>query len=195
MPSSVKSLDPMEFSKIFLDSEGLTIYGEFEISNYQEDTAIAEAVISNLANNLLATGFDLKQSKYVGYIVAANKAVWSQIPASSIDYANSMVNDLCGSPKGVFKGIYTIENSENVVKVYSIFSGLGLPLSRITQLKDDTKELQAKVKDKDDKRNLTLQLETGLNETVSAAQKVKDKIAAKSSIFGKFVNNTIDRRK
>lgn len=195
MPSAVKSLDPMEFSKIFLDSEGLTIYGEFSVSNYIDDTAIAEAVINNLTNNLLATGFDLKQSKYVGYIIAANKEVWSKIPASSIDYASSMVNDLCGSPKGVFKGIYTVEDPENVVKVYSIFSGLGLPASRITQLKEETKELQSKVKDKDDKRNLTLQLETGTNETVSSAQKIKDKIAAKSSGFGKFVANISDRRK
>jgi hypothetical protein len=62
MASSVKGLDPMEFSKIFLDSEGLTIYGEFDVANYQEDTAIAEAIINNLTNNLLATGFDLKQS-------------------------------------------------------------------------------------------------------------------------------------
>ena len=195
IPSSVKSLDPMEFSKILLDSEGLTIYGEFDVANYEEDTSIAEAVINNLTNNLLATGFDLKQSKYVGYIVAANKEVWSKIPASSIDYANSMINDLCGSPKGVFKGIYTVENNDNVVKVYSIFSGLGLPTSRITQLKDETKELQSKVKNKDDNRNLTLQLETGINDTVSIAQKIKDKIAAKSSGFGKFVTGVVDRRK
>lgn len=195
MPSSVKPLDPMEFSKVFLDGEGLTIYGEFSISNYTEDTAIAEAVINNLSNNLLAGGFDLKQSKYVGYIVAANKEVWSKIPSSSIDYANSMVNDLCGSPRGVFKGVYVTDYPENVIKVYSMFSGLGLPASRVEQLKKDTKELQSKVKDKDDARNLTLQLDTGTNETVSAAQKVKDKIAQKSSPFGKFVTGVVDRRK
>jgi len=194
MASSVKGLDPMEFSKIFLDSEGLTIYGEFDISNYAEDTAIAEAVISNLTNNLLATGFDLKQSKYVGYIITANKNVWSKIPASSIDYAGSMINDLCGSPKGVFKGIYSVDMDDDVVKVYSIFSGLGLPSSRIDQLKNETKELKIKVKNKDDNRNLTLNLDTG-NETVSAAQKVKDKIAIKSSVFGKFVTGVVDRRK
>lgn len=196
MPSSVKPLDPMEFSKIFLDGEGLTVYGEFSIDNYENnDTAIAEAVINNLSGNLLAAGFDLKQSKYVGYIVAANKEVWSKIPSSSIDYANSMVNDLCGSPKGVFKGVYVIDSPDNTIKVYSMFSGLGLPSSRVDQLKKDAQELQLKVKSKDETRNLTLQLDNNMNETVSAAQKVKEKIAAKSSSFGKFVVGVTDRRK
>lgn len=194
MPSSTKPLDPMEFSKVFLDGEGLTVYGEFSVENYSDDTAIAEAVINNLAGNLLAGGFDLKQSRYVGYLVVANKEVWAKIPSSSIDYANSMVNDLCGTPKGVFKGIYVIDSPENVVKVYSIFSGLGLPSSRVDQLKNEIKDLQNKVKGKDEQRNLTLHLDTGVNETVSAAQKVKDKIAAKNSTFGKFVGGVVDRR-
>ncbi len=195
MPSSTKALDPMEFSKIFIDGEGMSVYGEFVVENYTEDTAIAEAVINNLSGNLLAEGFDLKQSKYVGFIVTANKSVWDNIPASSVNYATSMINDLCGNPKGVFKGMYVIDTPDNVVKVYSMFSGLGLPSSRIEQLKNETKELQSKVKTKDDSRNLTLQLETGANETVSAAQKIKEKIAIKSSSFGKLLNGVVDRRK
>ncbi|NBW00086.1 MAG: hypothetical protein EBR67_11405, partial [Proteobacteria bacterium] len=195
MPSSTKALDPMEFSKLFIDGEGLSVYGEFTVDNYQEDTAIAEAVINNLSGNLLASGFDLKQSKYVGFMVVANKEVWSKIPASSINYASSMINDLCGNPKGVFKGMYVLDSVADTVKVYSMFSGLGLPSSRVEQLKSETKELQSKVKDKDDSRNLTLNLDTGVNETVSAAQKIKDKIAAKSSSFGKLVTGLVDRRK
>lgn len=196
MPSSVKGLDPMEFGKLFTDGEGLTVYGELTIDNFIEDTAIAEAVVNNLNSNLLAGGFDLKQSKYVGVIVAANKEVWSKIPSSSITYAMAMINDQCGTPKGVFKGIYTIETADPVVKVYSMFSGLGLPSLRVEQLKKETADLQSKNKTKDDSRNLNLQLDTGTNETVSAAQKVKEKIAAKSSAFGKLVGGVVsDRRK
>jgi len=193
-PSQMTALDSMEFSKIMINSGGLTVYGEFEVSNYTDDTAIAEAVINNLSGNLLADGFDLKQAKYVGFIVAANKEVWNKIPASSINYAGSMINDLCGAPNGVFKGMYVVDTLPDVVKVYSVFSGMGLPSSRVDQLKSEVKELQAKTKVKDDARNLTLQLDTGNNETVSAAQKIKDKIAAKSSTFGKFVSGTVDRR-
>lgn len=195
MPSSVKGLDPMEWGKLFTDGEGLTVYGELTVDNFAEDTAIAEAVVNNLNGNLLAGGFDLKQSRYVGVIIAANKETWAKIPSSSITYAMAMVNDQCGTPKGVFKGIYTVETPDPVVKVYSMFSGLGLPESRVTQLKKDAQELTQSVKGKDEQRNLSLNLDTGVNETVSAAQKVKEKIAAKSSAFGKLVGGVVDRRK
>jgi cell division GTPase FtsZ len=195
MPSSVKGLDPMEWGKLFTDGEGLTVYGELVVENFAEETAIAEAIVNNLNGNLLAGGFDLKQSRYVGVIIAANKEVWSKIPSSSITYAMAMVNDQCGNPKGVFKGIYTVESPDPVVKIYSMFSGLGLPESRVTQLKKDAQEHMHTVKGKDDQRNLSLQLDTGVNETISAAQKVKDKIAQKSSAFGKLVGGVVDRRK
>lgn len=194
MPSSVKGLDPMEWGKLFTDGEGLTIYGELTVNNFSEDTAIAEAVLNNLNGNLLAGGFDLKQSRYVGIIITANKDVWSKIPSSSITYAMAMVNDQCGTPKGVFKGIYTVETPDPVVKVYSMFSGLGLPDSRVTQLRKDAQEHMQTVKGKDEQRNLSLQLETGTNETISAAQKIKEKIAQKSSPFGKLVSGVVDRR-
>jgi cell division GTPase FtsZ len=195
MPSSVKSLDPMEWGKLFTDGEGLTVYGELTVDNFADDTAIAEAVMNNLNGNLLAGGFDLKQSRYVGVIIAANKEVWAKIPSSSITYAMAMINDQCGTPKGVFKGIYTVENPEPVVKVYSMFAGLGLPDSRVAQLRKDAQEHMQVVKGKDEQRNLSLNLDTGTNETISAVQKVKDKIQAKSSAFGKLVGGVVDRRK
>jgi len=196
MPSAVKGLDPMEWGKLFTDGEGLTVYGELTVENFAEETAIAEAVVNNLNGNLLAGGFDLKQSRYVGVIITANKDVWAKIPSSSITYAMAMVNDQCGSPKGVFRGIYTVDSPEPVVKVYSMFTGLGLPDSRVDQLRKDTQALQQNVKGKDEARNLSLNLDTGTNETVSAAQKIKEKIAAKSSAFGKLVGGSVvDRRK
>jgi cell division GTPase FtsZ len=195
MPSSVKGLDPMEWGKLFTDGEGLTVYGELTVDNFSEETSIAEAVINNLNGNLLAGGFDLKQSRYVGIIIAANKEVWAKIPSASITYAMAMVNDQCGTPKGVFKGIYTVESPDPVVKVYSMFAGLGLPDSRVTQLKKDAQDHMQTVKGKDEQRNLSLQLDTGVNETVSAAQRVKDRIAQKSSAFGKLVGGVVDRRK
>jgi cell division GTPase FtsZ len=195
MPSSVKGLDPMEWGKLFTDGEGLTVYGELTVENFAEDTAIAEAVVNNLNGNLLAGGFDLKQSRYVGVIIAANKDVWAKIPSSSITYAMAMVNDQCGTPKGVFKGIYTVESPDPVVKVYSMFAGLGLPDSRVTQLKKEAHEHTAAVKNKDEARNLNLQLDTGTSESTTAAQKVKEKLAQKSSAFGKLVGGVVDRRK
>jgi cell division GTPase FtsZ len=198
MPSSTKPLDPMELSKLLLDGEGLTVYGELTVSNFQDETAIAEAILDNLDGNLLASGFDLKQAKYAGVIIAANKEVWESIPSSSVNYAMTLINDRCQNPSGVFRGIYVVPMTENVVKVYSMFSGLALPDNRIEQLKKETKELSTIAKNKNEQRNLSLKLDTGTEENVSAAQKVKEKIASKSSNFGRFVSsasNVTDRRK
>lgn len=197
MPSATKGIDPMEFAKMFVDGEGLTIYGEMTVKDFEEDTAIASAVMENLSGNLLASGFDLKQARYVGFMVAANKDVWAKIPSSSITYSAAMINDMCGTPKGVFKGTYVLDSiTEPVVKVYSMFSGLLLPDARIEQLKKEAKELGQAAKKKDENRSLSLKLDTGTEENVSAAQKIKDKIASKNSVFSKMVSGgTIDRRK
>jgi len=196
LPSPVKALDSMEFAKLLLDGEGLTTYGEMTVSDYKEDTSIAKAVIENLNSNLLAGGFDLKDAKYVGIVIAANAKVWKEIPSSSINYAMALVGDLCNQPKGIFKGIYEVEIPENVVKVYSMFSGLSLPANRVEQLKKDAKLQMQISKDKDDRRSLSLNLDTGTNDTVSAAQKLKEKIQSKTSQLGKLTNNVIqDRRK
>ena len=197
MPSSVKGLDPMEFGKLICDSSGLSVYGEMTVPNYEEDTAIAEAVVNNLNSGLLASGFDLKQSKYVGVMIIANKSVWAKIPSTSVSYAMSIIGEAGGAPQGIFKGIYSSEDiKDDVVKVYSFFSGLGLPDSRVQQLKKDAQELSAKSKTKDAERNLTLKLDTGVDDTTSAADKIRAKIAQKKSAFGGLVNASVqDRRK
>jgi tubulin-like protein CetZ len=193
--SSVKSLDPTEFSKLLIDGEGLTVYGAMTVANYTEDTAIAESVINNLNSNLLSAGFNLKQSRYVGVMIIASKKVWDKVPASSVNYAMSLINDLCGTPKGVFKGIYTVDSDDDFVKVYSMFSGLSLPEDRVEQLKRDVKESQQSNKTKDENRSMSLKLDTGVEESVSQADRIRQKIAAKSSAFGKLTKNVIDRRK
>lgn len=194
LPSNYKSLDPMELSKLFIDSEGLSIYGEVVLKSFEQDTDIAEAIINNVSNNLLASGFDIKQSKYVGFIVIANKKVWEKIPSISINYAGSMIGELCTSPIGIYKGVYEVNLPEDVVKIYSWFSGLGLPAARVDQLKQETDNAAKIVKEKNSQRNVNLTLETK-EESIDMVQKVKDKIAQKSSAFGKFTQNVVDKRK
>lgn len=184
-PSPMKPLDSMEFSKLFLDSGGLTSYGSFTVENYEDDTAIAEAVVNNLNNNLLASGLNLSEAKHIGFVVVANEKVWSKIPATSIQYAKHMVNDIADNPQSVFDGQYVIDCEEDVVKVYSIFNGMGLPRSRIDELKEEVKVLTDKVSKRDADRKGSL--DVGLaNDTVSAADKIKQKIKNKGSVFGKF---------
>jgi hypothetical protein len=195
MPSASKALDPMELTKILLDSPGCTVYGEMTVSNYQDDTALAESVINNLDGNLLSSGFNLKEAKYCGVIFAASKSVWDKLPASSVNYAMAMINDKVNS-LGVFKGLYTVDTEDDEVKVYSVFSGLGLPTSRVQSLQKETEGLMASVKDKAENKNANLTLDLGKEKAVSEAEKIRSKIQAKSSTFGKFVGATVtDRRK
>ena len=195
MASPIKSLDGMEWGRILTDGGALATFGQMDVKDFKEDTALAEAVLNNLDNNLLTGSFDLKQSKYCGVLFICNEEVLKAIPSSSISYAMAIINENCGSPLGVYRGIY-VDNDikENVVKVYSFFSGLGLPEERVSALKQEAKEFMSRVKVKDEARNLTLNLDTGKNETLSAAEKVKEKIAQKSSTFGKFAAGMIDRR-
>jgi len=196
-PSAVKGLDSTEFGKLFTDGQGLTTYGCMDVPNYEDEDALADAIIDNLDGALLAGGFNLKQTRYAGIIFAAPQRVWDKIPQSSTNYAMSMVNDACGTPLGVFKGIYTIESNEDVVKVYSMFSGLGLPQERVDQLQKEAKERMAQAEAKDENRSLSLNLDDG-EEDISEAERIKKRIKAKKTSkagFGKLHKKAIDRRK
>jgi tubulin-like protein CetZ len=197
MSSPVKPLDSMEFAKLFVDGEGLCVYGMLKVSNYKEEDAIAIAMIDNLNSNLLASGFDLKQTKYGGVIITANSKVWKEIPAAHMNYALALVNEQCGDPEAVFKGIYVNDNiAEDCVVIYSMFSGLSLPQSRIEQLKKETAAFATSHKEKNTQRNLSLDLNTGTDQTITKVQEIKNKIAQKTSAFGKLTSSTIiDRRK
>lgn len=196
LPSSSKPFDPMEWAKLITDGSGLTTYGTIKVHNYQEEDSLASAVIENLNTNLLAGGFDLKQSKYVGIVIAANANVWKSISASSVNYSLSLVEDQCGTPVDVFRGVYVIDSPEDCVMIYSIFSGLGLPTARVEQLKKETEKMANTTKTKEDNRHTTLHLDTGTDQAVSKVQEIKNRVAAKSSAFGKLLsNNVIDRRK
>ena len=195
MPSSTKALDSAEFSKILVGGGGLSVFGSFSLADYQDDVAIAEAIMNNLSGNLLAEGFDLKTAAYCGFMLVANSKVWANIPAASVNYATSIISDLISCP--VFKGCYVLDDmQEDEVKVYSFFSGLGLPQSRVTLLKEEVLASEAVTKEKNVGRNLSLDLDTGKNSTLSAADAIKAKIQAKSSAFGKLMGSSVkDRRK
>lgn len=195
MPSAgMKVMDPMEWTKILIDGGGLSLYGEINVENYEEDTALASAVVENLTSGLLAEGFDLKQTRYVGAIFLANEKVWDKVPSAAINYAMTMVQDHAGTPQGVFRGIYQADLEEDVVKVYSFFSGLALPDTRIEELKGEVKEHQSTLKGKDEARNLHLDLDTG-DKAKSKVEEVNERIKASKSPFAKFKQDLVKKRK
>jgi len=180
-----KSLDPMEWAKLFTDGEGLCIYGEIQVANYANDnTAIAEAIIENHETGLLASGFDLTQAKYAGALIVANNKVWENIPRGSVDYAMSLIQENCPGAEGVFRGTYVDDSvKEDIVYIYSMFSGLGLPDTRVTQLRKEVEAEKEKTQQRAKTRTTNLTLDTGVEKTVSKADEVRQKIAKNNSTF------------
>jgi cell division GTPase FtsZ len=185
MSSMDKGLDSMEWAKLFTDGEGLCVYGEMTVSDYADDnTLIAQAVIENHENGLLASGFDLSQTKYAGLIIAANENVWNQIPRGAVEYARELIKENCPGHEAVFYGTYVDPSiDEDVVKIYSMFSGLGLPEGRVSQLRKDVESDQIKTKERVQARNMTLTLDTGKDKVVSKAEEVRQKIKKNQSKF------------
>lgn len=192
------SLDSMDFGRLFTEGD-CTIYGQLDVENYMETTAIAEAIIENLESGLLASDFNLKETRFAGFIITASKEVLDKLPAVTIDYAQHMLSDICDFPQMV-RGVYEIESDDDVVHVYTMLSGLGLPTSRIDSLKEEAQKQMSLVKEKQKNRNSNMTIDyNGGNETKAQVDEVHRMIKQKNSGFGKLTNNANksikDRRK
>jgi len=191
-----KAIDPMEFFKILLDGEGFSVYGSIKVYKYDEELDIADALISNLENNLLSSSFDIKQAKYCGIFLSANETVWRQIPSAGINYCVQVINSDFAAPHGIFKGSYVDNNiAEDCLVVHFMYSGLGLPSAKINALKEEVAQHTAMIKSKSENRNISLEFDAGADKTLSKSEEIKAKVANRNSAFGKFISNTVDRRK
>lgn len=190
-----KVLDSAEFGKLFIDGKGFTTYGSMRVENYTDEMSIATALVESLGGNLLASGMDIKQARYAGFMLVAPERVWDQIPSSAIDYANHIISDFCESPLSVYQGIYKEKSQDDCIKVYSMFSGLGIPTERVNQLQAEAKQRMDKVRRKDEDRKLTMKVDVG-EETVNKAAEIRQRIQNNNSSLSKLQNSLIqDRRK
>lgn len=196
-PTNHDALDPMDFSRVLTEGDCM-IYGMIKVEDYTETTAIAEAVISNLEAGLLASDFDLTETRFVGYIITASKKVLSKLPAVNIQYASHMISEKCNSPKMV-SGVYEIETDEDVVNVYTILGGLGLPAKRIDDLKNEASAQMAVAKEKEKMRAGKMSVEYGgTTETQTKTEEIHRLINQKKSAFGQLTNNArkiVDKRR
>ena len=196
-PSNYTSLDPMDTGKL-LTTGDCTIYGHLSVSDYMEELSLAEAIIDSLESGLLASGFDIKTARAVGVIVLGDKEVLDEIPAVNINYAFDTLNELTNNAT-IFKGIYEAD-TEGAIKIYTLFSGLGLPRERIEKLKEEAaKGMEAQQK-KDDNRATTMEMDYNTDNVKNDVKKIHEKIKRQRSAFGKLTQNAkgggiIDRRK
>ena len=198
MPTKYESLDSMDLTRLITQPD-CTIFGMLEVENYMETTAIAEAVIENLEFGLLASDFNLKETRFGGYIVVANAETLRRLPSVNIDYASHVVSEACDSPSLVH-GVYEMDMEDDVVRVYTLFAGLGLPSVRIEALKKQAESQMEIVRQKEKSRASKMNIDYGTgNDTQNKSKEIHRLIEQKKSGFGKITASAgkriIDRRK
>lgn len=197
-PSEYTSLDPMDFSRLFIGTGDCTLFGMIEVADYLEDEAIAEAMITNLEGGLLSSDFDLTQTRSAGVIITGTKEALSKVPATNIEYGFAMVSKICNEGTRVFRGVYEVPGNDDVVRIYSFFSGLGLPEERVSELKAEAERHMEALKGKEDRRAESMNIDMGKTQTTSAADALHKKIKNKNSAMGKLQSRSkrvVDKRR
>jgi len=195
-PSRHTSLDPSDFGKI-ISCGDCSIYGQLVVEDYMEETALAEAVIESLTDNMLADGFDLEQTRVGGVIITAPASALEELPAVNINYCFHLISEKTNGAS-IFQGVYEVDSDADEVTIYTWFAGLGLPMDRIDNLKKES-EAQAKVaRDKEKGRASAMTLDLGENQTDNAVNEIHRKIRKKKSGFGRLQGgrkSIIDKRR
>lgn len=196
-PSKHISLDPMDMGRVLL-AGNCTISGMVEIEDYLEEDAIAEAVVNNMADSLLASEFDITQTTTAGVIITSSGKVLSQISANHLEYAMAMFNKITSDGTAVYRGVYEVEDHPDVVRVYTILSGLGLPQERVKELKLEAQKHMEALEQKENMKDVNMTIDLGKSKSVSATDVIHRRIKNKKSAVGKLTKNAkriVDKRK
>ena len=197
-PSEYTSLDPMDFSRLFIGTGDCALFGMIEVEDYLEDEAIAEAMVTNLESGLLSSDFDLGQTRSAGVIITGSKEALSKVPATNIEYGFAMVSKICNEGTRVFRGVYEVPTNDDVLRIYSFFSGLGLPDERVSELKIEAERHMKALENKESQRATAMNIDIGKTQTTSAVDALHKKIKNKNSAMGKLKKNSkrvIDKRR
>ena len=103
-------------------------------------------IISNLKNNLICGGFDIKTSNIAAAVALADEEVLKNLPESTLDQGFDQLNRMLGENSTLHKGIYSSsarikknpDGSEQKILELNIFtavSRLGKPVEKIEELK------------------------------------------------------------
>lgn len=197
--SRFTSLDPSDFGKIISCGDCST-YGVMEVDDYMEETSLAEAVIESLGSNMLASGFDLSQTRAGGVIITGPKETLDKIPAININYCFHMISEQTNGAS-IFQGVYDVDSDTDSVKIYSWFAGLGLPKDRVDNLKRESKQQAEVASEKEKNRSSAMTLDLEEDQVASMATEINRKIQKKKSGFnrlqkgGRGRSSIIDKRK
>ena len=196
-PTRHDSLDSMDYGKL-LTSGDCQIYGIMKVYDYEDPTDLAEAALDSFESSLLASDFELKDAKSIGYVLTANAEVLSKLPAANLGYFSHILSETCDAPQ-IFSGVYESDDEEDCVTIYLTVSGMGLPMARVESLKNQAESQMASMEKKESARASKMSVDYGGNETENKTKEIQKQIKQKKSGFGKLAANAgkrvVDRRK
>jgi len=134
------TFDPVDYRSI-MECGGCCIMGLTKVGDFSHETAISEALSTNLEKTLLAGGFSLESSTYAGSIAVCGTQVM-ETPGvqDSINYGFDTVNNLVGDAT-LHRGLYENPNDKDSLKVYTVIGGLEPPKELMKELGCNINEL------------------------------------------------------
>lgn len=197
LPTDYMAIDPMDFARV-ISSGNCMIYGKLELPlsvdaghvEVAEDD-IAQALVHNIQNSLLAEGFDISQAMRAGVYITGKSKYLNQIPASAFNFAFASLNEQLGKAD-LFKGVYPDERLEDKLIIYTLITGLGLPRDRIESLKEQAQEdiNEMESKESDSRQKMAVFEQTTNKESDKYRQQKKS-----NSAFGKMANRAARRNR
>jgi len=191
------ALDPMDFLRIF-STGNCTIFGKINIPiEIQDgrvvtfDDELANSVLNNLQGGLLADGFNLKETVSGGIIITGPESILNQIPAVNVNFMYHRLNELIGNAN-IYRGLYKDNNPNNCLTVYTILSGLGLPIQRVESLLREAQVAMNAIESKSaDKGKMIVDTQ---RQTTDAEQNIYDGMKQRSTPFGRLTQLRGKRR-
>lgn len=197
MPTKFEALDTMDFANTLLDSGNCVLFGANMVppEDYEEDDeALVEAIIQNLEDGLLASGFALEEAQSVGVLITARQEVLDKIPYQQIAYIYKYISQEYDSAK-TFKGVYAVKADTDDVTVRFVFSGLGLPKDRVDSLKSDADKHMKNLSAKKKKSTSNMSIDLGRDKTSDQADRMISRLKKKKSSSSKLIKNKKVKRR
>lgn len=199
MPSKFEVMDASDLIRAFLESGNCSLFCSITVSReeYESDeTGLLSAMIGSMPTALPSDDFNLKEAQAVGVLITAREEVLDNIPYSNIAYIFKYIAEEYDSA-GTFKGVYALPSDDDHINISLVFSGMGLPSTRIDALKSDAGKHIAKIEAKKKQSLAGMALANGKG-PATRADSMLQKVKQRSSPMGKLIgarNNGNDRKR
>jgi cell division GTPase FtsZ len=133
--SEYVTFDATDFQSV-IEVGGHMIMGVSTVRDFETKTSIADALRKNLMKTLLASDFKLDTAKAAAVVTVGGKQEFSTVKGlmDNIEFGFDAIAAITGKAK-VHRGVYSDENRNGKVSVYTLISGLKAPEERYNKIK------------------------------------------------------------